>query len=119
STLTRPPRSTPFPYTTLFRSLHRTTAKSRATLSRALRLQDLDATVDGDIGRYSAHGTVAGDTVFSVWLVAGSDSQFTRVPLSRPIVLPTLLPLRLAFGGELKPGKTYSGGVFDPLLLAP
>ena len=98
--------------------LHRTTAKSRATLSRALRLQDLDATVDGDIGRYSAHGTVAGDTVFSVWLVAGSDSQFTRVPLSRPIVLPTLLPLRLAFGGELKPGKTYSVGVFDPLLLA-
>src|SRR3989441_8799304 len=35
--------------------LHRTTAKSRATLSRALRLQDLDATFDGDIGRFSAH----------------------------------------------------------------
>src|SRR3989442_6293006 len=98
--------------------LHRTTAKSRATLSRALRLEDLDATFDGDIGRFSAHGIVTGDTVFSVWLVPGSDSQVTRVPLSRPIVLPTLLPLRLAFGGALKPGKTYSIGVFDPLLLA-
>src|SRR5205823_12415721 len=50
--------------------------------------------------------------------VAGPDSEFTRVPLNRPIVLPTLLPLRLAFGGELKPGKTYAMRIFDPPLLA-
>src|SRR5256886_13071125 len=53
-----------------------------------------------------------------MWLVAGPDSEFTRVPLNRPIVLPTLLPLRLAFGGELKPGKTYAMRIFDPPLLA-
>src|SRR2546430_10271109 len=53
-----------------------------------------------------------------MWLVAGPDSEFTRVPLNRPIVLPTLLPLRLAFGEELKPGKTYSLRLFDPVLLA-
>src|SRR5207247_2267603 len=98
--------------------LHRTTAQSRATLSRALRLEDVNATFDGDVGRFSSHGTVTGDTALSIWLVAGGDSEFTRVPLSRPIVLPTLLPLRLAFGGELQPGKTYSVRVFDPLLLA-
>ncbi len=98
--------------------LHRTTAQSRATLSRALRLEDVQATFDGDVGRFSSHGMVLGDTALAIWLVAGSDSEFTRVPLSRPIVLPTLLPLRLAFGGELKPGKTYSVRVFDPLLLA-
>ena len=98
--------------------LHRTTAQSRATLSRALRLEDVNATFDGDVGRFSSHGTVTGDTALSIWLVAGGDSEFTRVPLSRPIVLPTLLPLRLAFGGELRPGKTYSIRVFDPLLLA-
>src|SRR5207249_1889077 len=98
--------------------LHRTTAQSRATLSRALRLEDVQATFDGDVGRFSSHGMVLGDTALAIWLVAGGDSEFTRVPLSRPIVLPTLLPLRLAFGGELKPGKTYSVRVFDPLLLA-
>ena len=98
--------------------LHRTTAQSRATLSRALRLQDLDTRFDGDLGRFSTHATVSGDTALAMWLVAGGDSEFTRIPLSRPIVLPTLLPLRLAFGGELRPGKTYAMRVFDPLLLA-
>src|SRR5207244_4596892 len=34
------------------------------------------------------------------------------------IVLPSLLPLRLAFGGELKRGKSYTSMVFDPMLLA-
>src|SRR5439155_10708486 len=51
-------------------------------------------------------------------LLAGPDSETTHVPLARPIVLPTLLPLRLAFGGELKRGKTYASVVFDPILLA-
>jgi transglutaminase-like putative cysteine protease len=98
--------------------LHRTTAQSRATLSRALRLQDLETRFDGDLGRFATHSSVSGDTALAMWLVAGGDSEFTRIPLSRPIVLPTLLPLRLAFSGELKPGKTYAMGVFDPLLLA-
>src|SRR5207248_445655 len=98
--------------------LHRTTTLSRATLSRTLRLQDLDTRFDGDLGRFSSHATVSGDTALAMWLVAGPDSEFTRVPLNRPIVLPTLLPLRLAFGEELKPGKTYSLRLFDPVLLA-
>ena len=98
--------------------LHRTNAQSRATLSRALRLQDLDTRFDGDFGRFSSHATVSGDTALAMWLVAGPDSEFTRVPLNRPIVLPTLLPLRLAFGGELKPGKRYAIRIFDPPLLA-
>ncbi len=99
-------------------TLHRTAARSTATLSRALRLQQVDATFAGDIGRFAAHGAVTGDTLLTVLLVSGGDSQYTRVPLARPIVLPTLLPLRVAFGGDLKPGKTYSVRVFDPLLLA-
>lgn len=100
-------------------ALLRTTAKSTATLSRALRLQQVEATFDGDIGRFAAHGTVIGDTLLTVLLVSGggTDSQYTRVPLERPIVLPTLLALRLAFGGNFKPGRTHAIRVFDPLLL--
>ena len=97
--------------------LHRTTARSRATLSRALRLEEVDVKFDGDIGRFTARGVVNGDTLLSVQLMSGRDTQVTLVPLTRPVVLPTLLPLRLAFGGELRPGKTYTSRVFDPLLL--
>ena len=99
-------------------TLHRTTARSRAILSRALRLQQVDADFDGDMGRFTARGTVTGDTMLTVLLTFGDDSQYTRVPLRHPIVLPTLVPLRLAFGGDLRPGKTYSIRVFDPQLLA-
>src|SRR5207253_2425332 len=66
----------------------------------------------------AARGLVSGDTVLSVSLESATDSETTRTPLLRPVVLPTLLPLRLAFGGELKPGKAYASAVFDPMLLA-
>ncbi len=99
-------------------TMRRTTAMSRASVSRALRLQRVDAKFDGDLGRFAARGVVSGDTVLLLTLFTGADSETTRVPLTHPIVLPTLLPLRLAFGGELKRGKTYTIRVFDPLLLA-
>ncbi len=98
--------------------LHRTTAKSDATLSRALRLESVTADFDGDIGRFTAHGDVLGDSVLVITLVSAGDTQMTRVRLTRPIVLPTLLPLRLAFGGDLKPGSRYTIRTFDPFLLA-
>jgi transglutaminase-like putative cysteine protease len=98
--------------------LHRTTARSVAVLSRTLRLRRVDVTFDGDIGRFDAHGTVLGDSILRVSIVSAEDSQVTRIPLSGPITLPTLLPLRLAFGGELESGRAYSGRLFDPLLLA-
>ncbi|MBI1967262.1 MAG: transglutaminase domain-containing protein [Gemmatimonadetes bacterium] len=98
--------------------LHRTTARSTAILSRTLRLRRVDASFDGDGVRFDAHGEVLEDSVLRITLVSGSDSQMARVRLLRPIVLPSLLPLRLAFGGELKPGNTYAVRLFDPLLLA-
>lgn len=98
--------------------LRRTSVRSIAMLSRALRLQRLEATFDGDIGQFAAHGRVLGDSVLVVAIVSGTDSQVTRIPLTGPITLPALLPLRLAFGGELEPGRTYGTRLFDPLLLA-
>src|SRR5207249_11817184 len=86
--------------------------------SRTLRLEGVLARFDGDLGRFTARSLVNGDSVLAVTLFAGSDSETTRVPLARPIVLPSLLPLRLAFGGELKRGKTYASVVYDPVRLA-
>jgi hypothetical protein len=98
-------------------TLHRTAARSTTMLSRALRLQTVEATFDGDLGQFSAHGRVLGDTVLSISIVSEGDSQMTRIPLQGPITLPTLLPLRLAFGGELRSGRSYTARLFDPLLL--
>ena len=99
-------------------ALHRTAALSRAVLSRTLRLEGVLTRFDGDVGRFVARNIVVGDTALTVTLFSGSDSETTHVPLAHPIVLPSLLPLRLAFGGELKRGKTYASVVFDPVLLA-
>ena len=98
-------------------ALHRTSARSVATLSRALRLETVETTFDGDLGQFAAHERVIGDTVLLVAIVAAGDSQTTRIPLQGPITLPTLLPLRLAFGGELRSGHAYTARLFDPLLL--
>jgi len=98
--------------------LRRTTARSVALLSRTLRLQRVDVTFDGDLGQFVAHGRVLGDSVLRVSIVSDGDSQVTRMPLTGPITLPSLLPLRLAFGGELQRGRSYSARLFDPLLLA-
>ncbi|HEV2670439.1 MAG TPA: transglutaminase-like domain-containing protein [Gemmatimonadales bacterium] len=99
-------------------TLHRTSARSITMLSRSLRVQSVEATFDGDLGQFAAHGQVLGDTVLSVTIVSAGDSQMTRIPLQGPITLPALLPLRLAFGGELKSGRAYTARLFDPLLLS-
>jgi len=98
--------------------LHRTSARSVALLTRTLRLERVEVLFDGDLGRFAARGVVLGDTALRVAIVSAADSQVTRIRLAGPITLPTLLPLRLAFGGELRPGRTYTTRLFDPLLLA-
>ena len=72
-------------------TLHRTTARSITMLSRALRLETVETTFDGDLGQFAAHGRVIGDTVLSVAIVSEGDSQMTQIPLQGPITLPTLL----------------------------
>jgi transglutaminase-like putative cysteine protease len=97
--------------------LHRTSARSVAILSRALRLQTIDATFDGDMGEFTTHGRVVGDSVLAISILSEGDSQMTRIPLEGPITLPALLPLRLAFGGELQSGRSYTARLFDPVLV--
>ena len=97
--------------------LRRSAALSRAVLSRGLRLESLDAKFEGDPGRFAVGGLVNGDTSLTVTITSPGDSTTTRLTLTHPIVLPTVMPLRLAFGGELKPGRSYAIAVFDPILL--
>jgi len=98
--------------------LHHTRVRSVAVVSRALRLETLQADFEGDAERFSARAVVSGDSVLTLTLASAGDSQTTRTRITHPIVVPSLLPVRLAFGGALKPGRTFALRVFDPLELA-
>ncbi len=96
---------------------HHSRIRSIAVVNRALRLETLEADFEGDGGRFGAHAVVSGDSVLTLTLASGSDSQTARTRLAQPVVVPSLLPVRLAFGGALKPGRTFALRVFDPLEL--
>ncbi|MDH3289607.1 MAG: transglutaminase-like domain-containing protein [Gemmatimonadota bacterium] len=99
-------------------SLQRVEARTSANLTRTLRLRSFDATLRGQDVRFGVVGRVTGDSVLDVEIQSADSKQTYRIPLERPIVLPALLPLKLAFGGNLGVGRTYSMRLFDPLTLA-
>ena len=103
------------------RGMRRTRARSVAVVNRALRTQRLDARAESPDGAFGAHGIVTGDSLLSLVVTSfrGADSQGIRLRLERPLLLPSLVPLRVAFGGAgaLKPGRTLELQVFDPFEL--
>jgi transglutaminase-like putative cysteine protease len=98
--------------------LYRTTSRSTAIVGRTLRMQSLNITVDGDDGQFDAMGRVQGDSLMRMSLVSGGDSNVARVRVDHAPVIPSLLALRLAFGGELRVGRRYRVQLFDPITLA-
>jgi len=98
--------------------LHRIRGRSEATLDRSLHLRGVTAEFDGHDGQFELSATVSADNVLHLTITAGGDSQTSAVPLSRPLVLPSLLPLRLAFGGELRLGRDVTAWLLDPFTLS-
>ena len=97
--------------------LQRTEGRSVATLDRALRLRGVTAVLDGVGEQFALSATVSADNVLHLTITAGGDSQNSAVPFARPLVLPSLLPLRLAFGGELHLGRDVTARLLDPFTL--
>jgi hypothetical protein len=96
----------------------RTAARSRAALSRSLRLERVDVRFEGASGPFAAQASVSGDTLLAVRVQAPRATHTVRLRLRGAVVVPTMVPLRLALGGALRPGGTYTAHVFDPFLLA-
>ncbi len=87
-------------------------------LTRALHLVSFDAQLNSEMAKFKAKGHVEGDTVLLVEIDAGGTRPSRqRIPLSRPLVLADLVSLRLAVGGNLQPGRTYSLRTFDPMMM--
>jgi transglutaminase-like putative cysteine protease len=99
-------------------SLQRVEARTDANLSRTLQLRTFTATLRGEDVRFGVAGRVSGDTLLQMEIQSAESTQEYEIRLTDPVVLPALLPLSLAFGGELAVGKTYAVRLFDPLPLA-
>ena len=92
--------------------------RTRVDLSPSLVMRGFSFGLDSDIGRYSATGTVAGDTLMRVELDAGGTSQSVTQRLAQPPVFAAVLPIRLAVGEGLEVGDRVRFPVFDPSSLS-
>lgn len=97
--------------------LHRTEGRSVTMLDRALHLRNVTVEVDGDVDNFEAVLTPSPDSLLHLTLRTADDSQTSTVPFSGLLSLPSLLPLRLAFGGRLHRGGELGARVLDPFTL--
>ncbi len=100
-------------------ALHRATARTTVTLTRALRVSGFTLDVDADLAPIKARGRVLGDSLLLITTdgVTGQPADTQRVKLSGPILLPTLVPLAIALAEHPKVGKSYPLPMFDPLAM--
>ncbi len=89
--------------------------RTRATLSRTLRLLDFEFLLQSDAGDFEARGRVEGDSLLVVELETGGTGPETiRYRVPEPPLVAGALPIRLAKGGELRVGRVLRFPVFDP-----
>jgi transglutaminase-like putative cysteine protease len=99
-------------------TVQRAEMSTEVHLTRGLVLRRFEATVNSPAGSFSARGEVRGDSLLDIAITTGAEApRHSRVRLSHPIVLTSLLPLELAVGGRLRVGSTYAVETFEPLTL--
>lgn len=96
-------------------SIRRVTRRTELTLSRSLRLRSFDRTVTGGGLFEEFSGIVVGDSILTLGKRDARDREPVQwsVPLPGEIVLPQVLPYRLAFGKRLEVGRSVDANVFD------
>jgi transglutaminase-like putative cysteine protease len=89
--------------------------RTSATMSPTLRLLDFTFSLQSGAGAFDAEGRVHGDSLLTVRIAAGgTEPEEVRFRLSEPPLVASMLPIRLAKGGELRVGRTIRFPVFDP-----
>ncbi len=96
----------------------RATAQSVVKLSRALSLREFTVSFGSDSQAMRATGRTVGDTLLEyVVSSAGRAGDTSRVRLSAPLLLPTLVPLVIALGDPPSVGRRYRMEIFDPVTM--
>ncbi|MFN2563935.1 MAG: transglutaminase family protein [Gemmatimonadaceae bacterium] len=98
---------------------HRATARTAVNLSRGFRVRDFAFELTAGAGPISATGRVDGDSVVRLIVRAGSARPDTqRIPVTGPVLLPTLIPLVVGLGGTPEVGQKMTLPVLDPVAMA-
>jgi transglutaminase-like putative cysteine protease len=93
-------------------------ARTRVKLSPALVMESFEFTLDSEVGRFAASGTLGPDTTLAVSIVSAGSRQELSFRLAQPPVISNVVPIRVAMGGALEVGKTVRLPVFDPASLS-
>ena len=93
-------------------------ARTSVKLSPALVMEEFDFTLDSEVGRFAATGTLGPDTTLSVTIRSAGSEQNVSFRLPQPPVMSNVVPIRIAMGGALEVGETIRLPVFDPTSLS-
>lgn len=96
-------------------------ARTNVILTRTLRMKSFDMEYDAAGTPTKLTGVVQGDSalVLAVARGLGAPADTQRVPLTGPVLLPSLLPLALALDGRPRVGGSVTFPVFDQSSLRP
>jgi hypothetical protein len=102
------------------RRKHRGSARLTSRLTRSLELRTFLLELSPQIGPLRATGDVSGDSLLTLSIrLENEPSEVRRIPLSKPLLLPTLVPMTFALMGRPTLGARRTFSVFDPLAMAP
>jgi len=97
----------------------RTTTLTTVELSKSLRVREFETSTASEGPTLVTKGRAEDDSAMVVTVFTGrGDSVSHRVELSGPVLMPTLIPIGVAFSDQPKVGKRYVLPVFDPVTLS-
>jgi len=102
------------------RRTHRGSARLSSRLTRELELRTFSLELSPEIGPLRATGEVSGDSLLILSIRMGDEPpEVRRIRLTKPLLLPTLVPMTFALMERPALGARRTFSVFDPLSMAP
>lgn len=89
-------------------------SRTRVELDPSLVMRSFVFTLDSEVGRFRASGSLGADTTLSVTVESAGNEQSLSFRLPQPPVFANVVPIRVAMGGELEVGNRIRMPVFDP-----
>lgn len=96
----------------------RAVVETRAELSSGLKVRDFSFLLESGVGRFEVRGQARGDTLLELEVGAGGEAERSTLRVDGGVVLPAILPFRLAAAGLLREGAEHQARIFDPSTLS-
>jgi transglutaminase-like putative cysteine protease len=89
-------------------------ARTSVKLSPALVMESFSFSLESEVGRFEAEGSLGADTTLSVTIRSAGSEQNLRFRMAQPPVFSSVVPIRVAVGQGLEVGDRIRLPVFDP-----